>query len=232
MDMNLNYDLKRHTEILGNVSIEIETIADLDKAIDKLCEGVDEKSAEAVFVQDLCPYFGVIWPAARAMSEHLARMGGWLQGKTVLEAGCGMALPSLVAAKLGAKVTATDFHPDVPKFLARNLEINGLKIDYREMDWRQDNSELGTFDFIIGSDILYEASHPKDVARALAAHCRQGSHVILSDPGRVYLQSCVDAILKAGFRHDMFVRTVRDSHSDRAGDNATKEVFLISFQKI
>ncbi|MBI3555768.1 MAG: methyltransferase domain-containing protein [Deltaproteobacteria bacterium] len=228
-----NYDLKRHTELLGKVAIEIETLADLDATINKLCEGVDPKAAEAVFVEDLCPYFGVVWPAARAVSEHLARMGTWLAGKTVLELGCGLALPSLVAAKLGAKVIATDFHPDVPKFLSRNLNHNLLtaaNVEYRAYDWRKE-STLGTFDFVVGSDILYEASHPKDVARSLAAHCARGSHIILGDPGRVYLQRCLDAICALGFQSDIFIKEVSDSHSDRAGDRKTKEVFVISLQK-
>lgn len=228
---NIPYELKRYVEQIGAVSIEIETLADLDKTIDQLCAGIDEKDAEKVFVQDLCPYFGVVWPAARAVSEHVSRMGGWLKGKRVLEVGCGLGLPSLVAAKLGAHVTATDFHPDVPKFLKRNCELNGVSIDYRELDWRAENSGLGTFDFVVGSDILYEASHPKDVAKALAAHCKRESHILLGDPGRVYLQAAVKAIEEAGFRSDTFISEVRDAHSDRAGDKKTKEVFVFSFQK-
>ncbi|MBI3541748.1 MAG: methyltransferase domain-containing protein [Deltaproteobacteria bacterium] len=229
----MKYDLKKHTEQLGPVAVTIETIADLDQAINKLCDGVDDKAAEAVFVEDLCPYFGVVWPAARAVSEHVARMGEWLKGKTVLELGCGLALPSLVAAKLGAKVTATDFHPEVPDFLARNVGHNALtdaNLVYKNYDWRKDES-LGTFDFVVGSDILYEASHPKDVAKALAAHCTRGSHIILGDPGRVYLQSCIDALVALGFRSDMFIKEVPDTHSDRAGDKKTQEVFVFTLQK-
>lgn len=229
---SLSYELKRCREQIGPVTLELETLADLDKTIDQLCEGVDEKDAEKVFINDLCPYFGVVWPAARAAAEHVARMGGWLKGKTVLEVGCGLALPSLVAAKLGARVVATDFHPDVPKFLKLNSELNGVEIEYRELDWRAENSELGTFDFVVGSDILYESSHPKDVARALAAHCKRESHILLSDPGRVYLQAAVKEIEALGFRSDTFISEVRDTHSDRAGDKKTKEVFVFSFQKI
>jgi predicted nicotinamide N-methyase len=228
------YELRRTTERFGDVSLELETLADLDRAIDKLCDGVDEKQVEAVFAEDLCPYFGVIWPAARAVAEHLARMGGWLKDKTVLEVGCGLALPSLVAAKLGARVTATDFHPDVPKFLERNLALNGITsaLSYRELNWREGARDLGEFDFIVGSDILYESGHPKDVARTLAAHCHKGSHIILGDPGRPYLQPCIDALTRAGFRTDTFVREVRDDRADRAGDKKTKEVFVVALQKL
>lgn len=225
------YDLRRTTENIGGVSLELETVADLDQAISKLCEGVDEKDAEAVFVLDLCPYFGVLWPAARALGEHLARMGGWLKGKTVLELGCGLALPSLVSAKLGAQVTATDFHPDVGPFLTKNLVLNGLSLDYRELDWKKENTGLGTYDFVIGSDILYESSHPADVAHQLAAHCKRDGHIILADPGRIYLQPCTDAIKTAGFHGDVFIKEVADPNPNRAGDKKTKEVFVLSFRR-
>jgi predicted nicotinamide N-methyase len=228
------YELKRHTENLGSLSIEIETLADLDATINKLCEGIDEKSAEAIFAEDLCPYFGVVWPAARALAEHLARMGTWLSGKSVIEVGCGLALPSLAAAKLGARVVATDFHPDVPKFLKRNIELNALtstNLEYRNMDWRKPDSSLGHFDFVVGSDILYEAQHPQAVARSLAAYCHRESHIVLTDPGRVYLQSCIDELGKLGFRYDTFIKKVADTHTDRAGDRPTKEVFVFSLQK-
>jgi predicted nicotinamide N-methyase len=226
--------MKRFTEDLGPLKLELETLADLDQAIDKLCEDADANKEGRIY-EDLCPYFGVVWPAARALSQHLARMGGWLKGKTVLELGCGLAIPSLVAAKLGAKVTATDFHPDVPKFLSRNLELNGLSPDsvtYRSLDWHQaQGAVLGTFEFVVGSDVLYEAKHPESLARQLASHCARDGHVLLSDPGRVYLQKFMDEMTVLGFRGDTFVREVADGHSDRAGDKATREVFVIALQR-
>lgn len=227
------YKMKRHTETFGPISLTIETLADLDRAISDLCDGVDEKAQEAVFVEDLCPYFGVVWPAARGVSEHIANMGTWLKGKTVLELGCGLALPSMVAAKLGAKVVATDFHPDVPQFLENNMRLNDLtsaQIEYRNYNWTT-AEPLGQFDFVVGSDVLYESTHPSDVARALAANCARGSHILLGDPGRVYLQPCLDALKELGFRHDFFIRNVLDGHEDRAGDKPTKEVFVVSLQR-
>jgi predicted nicotinamide N-methyase len=225
----LKYDTHIQKESFGPLELTLETVADLDKAIDSLCEGINDEDAEKIFVQDLCPYFGVVWPAARALSTHLARMGEWLKDKTILEVGCGLALPSLISAKLGAKVLATDFHPDVPKFLERNIKHNNLSLEYKSLNWREPNQKLGTFDFIIGSDVLYESSHPKDLAHALIKFCGKDSHILISDPGRAYLQLFTDEMKNLGFQHEVFIHTVLDSHSNRAGDQKTREVFVLSF---
>jgi predicted nicotinamide N-methyase len=216
-------------ERCGGLDLVLETLADLDAAVDELLERARADPGERE--RDLCPYFGVLWPAARGLAGELARRGpGELAGRRVLELGCGLALPALVAAKLGAHVTATDLHPDVPGFLARNLALNGLApdaIEYVELDWR--SGVLGPrFELVVGSDILYEAGHPEPVARALAAHVAPGGRILLADPARAYLQACLDALARLGFRAETEVVAVPDPALDRAGDERSREVFLIA----
>lgn len=212
-------------ERFGTLELTVETLADLDAAVDDLLA----RAGDDELGRDLCPYFGVVWPAARALTGELARRGPRLAGMAVLELGCGLALPALVAARLGARVTATDLHPDVPAFLARNLALNGLApdaLEYLELDWRA-GGLARRFDLVLGSDILYEAGHPGPVARALAAHVAPGGRILLADPGRAYLQPCLDELARLGFRAEHEVVAVADPSLDRAGDANTREVFLI-----
>lgn len=239
--MSARYERKVVQERCGTLTLAVETLADLDAAVDDLIEReVFERQGSAnaegppgALERDLCPYFGVIWPAARALADALARRGRALAEKRVLELGCGLALPSLVAAKLGARVTATDLHPDVPAFLARNLALNALAPDavlYRELDWRA--ARLGPhFDFVVASDILYEADHPAPVAQGLVAHVAPQGCIVLADPGRAYLQACIDALERGGFRAETEVVTVADPSLDRAGDERTREVYLIELER-
>lgn len=218
-------------ERFGSLALTLETLGDLDAAVDELLQRTEQHPEE--LERDLCPYFGVVWPAARALAGKLARRGQELAGKSVLELGCGLALPALVAARLGARVTATDLHPDVPGFLARNLERNDLApdaIEYRELDWRA--SGLGRrFDLVVASDVLYEAAHPGAVARALAAHVEETGRILLADPGRAYLQACLDELARLGFGEQDEVVSVADPDLDRAGDTRTREVFLIELAR-
>lgn len=235
--MSLAYERKVVHERFGALDLTVETLADLDGAVNELLARANDDPGE--LERDLCPYFGVVWPAARALANELARRGTGLAGKpelageSVLELGCGLALPALVAAKLGARVMATDLHPDVPAFLARNLELNGLApeaIEYREHDWRAAALER-TFDLVVGSDILYEAGHPSPVARALAQHVAPGGRILLADPARAYLQACLDELARLGFRAHDEVVAVADPSLDRAGDLRTREVFLIELER-
>lgn len=226
LNAEIPYRLQRQSiSISGDITLDLTSIANLDEAVDHLCENVPAGAEAEARALDLSPYYGVIWASGRGLAEHLAKMGGFLEGKTVLELGCGLALPSIVAAKLGAKVTALDFHPDVPKFLKVNSAQNGVQIDFKLLDWRTPDLDLGKFDFVMGSDILYESSHPETVARQITTHCHRGSHVLLADPGRTYLQSCVDAITAHGYRSDLFIKPSFDPDGDK------RDVFLFSFQR-
>jgi predicted nicotinamide N-methyase len=217
-------------ERCGPFELELETLADLDRAVDELLTRSAARPEE--LERDLCPYFGVLWPAARALAGELARRGPLLAGLSVLELGCGLALPSLVAAKCGARVTATDLHPDVPEFLERNLAHNALAreaIAYRELDWRAVAFET-PHELVLGSDILYEAGHPVPVARALAAMVAPRGSILLADPARAYLQACLDELERLGFQAREEVVAVSDPSLDRAGDVRTREVFLIELR--
>ena len=229
--MSVPYERKIVRERFGEVILVLETLADLDAAVEELLKRTQDRPAE--LERDLCPYFGVVWPAARALAEEMARRGPALAGKSVLEIGCGLALPALVAAKHGARVTATDLHPDVPAFLARNRELNDVgpgALEYLELDWR--TAELPRrFELVVGSDILYEAGHPAPVAHALAAHVAPGGSILLADPARAYLQACLDELARLGFRGRDEVVRVADPSLDRAGDARTREVFLIELHR-
>lgn len=129
------------------------------------------------------PIFGVIWPSSMVLAHHMADYQ--TQGKKILEIGCGMALSSLLLNKQNVDITATDYHPETGAFLLRNTELNkDNAIDYQRIDWADENDELGLFDIIIGSDILYEDEHIKLIADFIESHANASCEIILVDPGR------------------------------------------------
>ncbi|MGQ0666100.1 MAG: class I SAM-dependent methyltransferase [Nitrospiraceae bacterium] len=131
------------------------------------------------------PIFGILWPAGLALAEEMSRFP--IEGKSILEVGCGLGLPSLVLQQRGGDITASDYHPLAEEFLRHNTELNNLApIQFFKASWIEPNLDLGRFDLIIGSDLLYERDHPALLAGFLAHHASQVCQILLADPGRTY----------------------------------------------
>ncbi len=129
------------------------------------------------------PIFGVIWPSSLVLAHFINEHE--TDTKRILEVGCGMALSSLMLNKQCADITATDYHPEVQKFLLRNTLLNQDKaIAFEQVDWSDKEDTLGLFDLIIGSDLLYEDSHIELLASFIDGHANPSCEVILVDPGR------------------------------------------------
>jgi predicted nicotinamide N-methyase len=106
---------------------------------------------EDAFARDeFLPYWAELWPAARALAEALPD----LRGLRVVELGCGLGVPSLVAAARGARVTATDWAADAIALLRDNAARNGVTLAAAVRDWRAPWPER--FDVALAADVLYE----------------------------------------------------------------------------
>ena len=115
---------------------------------------------EQAFARDeFLPYWAELWPAATALASALPN----LAGLRVIELGCGLGLPSLVAAARGADVTATDWADDAVALLRENAARNGLTLRAEVWDWRE--PRLERFDVVLAADVLYER---RNVAPLLA----------------------------------------------------------------
>lgn len=105
---------------------------------------------EAFSRDEFLPYWAELWPASTALAQALPDVAG----RRVVELGCGLGLPSLVAAARGADVTATDWAPDAIELLRENARRNGLVLRVEVRDWREPWEER--FDVALAADVLYE----------------------------------------------------------------------------
>lgn len=125
-----------------------------------------------------------------------------LLGKRVLEIGCGIGLPSLVVKQRGGDITASDYHPLAESFLEENVLLNALEpIEFAAGNWAVDNLNLGEFDLIIGSDVLYEKQHIELLSAFISLHSSRSVEVVIIDPGRGSHRAFARAMEDLGFTH-------------------------------
>ncbi len=184
---------------------EIITICLVDYRICSLLDRqqFDEEDREAMalgITSATWSLFGVVWPASRILAAEVSVAN--LAGKRVLEIGCGIGLASIVLHKMGADITASDYHPRAKEFLNRNVLDNGLSpIKFQAVDFEQTNPLLGKFDLIIASDVLYQPHHAESLASLIAAHSSDDVKVIVVDPGRENRARFTHNMIALGYRH-------------------------------
>ena len=172
------YDTHIRTHRFGGDDYRIRSLIDAQQFADPdhVAERIGISSAQWAL-------FGHVWPSGRLLAETMATHE--IAGKRILEVGCGIGLASLVLRRRGADIVASDYHPLAEVFLAYNAALNDLAaVPYRTVRWDQHNGNLGRFDLIIGSDILYERNHAQLLAGLLSRLASEAAEVLITDPGR------------------------------------------------
>lgn len=144
--------------------------------------------------------FGQLWPASKALARAVKRID--VEGRRIIELGCGLGLPSLVLQSRGADVTASDRHPLSESFLDYNATLNSVPLlSYLDLDWDDENiaTTAGQFDVIIGSDILYEPNHAQMLVGLINRLATPKAKVLITCPGRGYRNRFSRLLKTSGF---------------------------------
>jgi predicted nicotinamide N-methyase len=144
-------------------------------------EAAELPDAGAVEWAPLAPYWSVLWRSGVALARELD--GVALRGLRVVELGCGLAVPSIAAARGGAAVLATDACAEALTLVARNARANGVRVETAMVDWAEPDELVrrAPFDLVLAADVLYERA---SVALLLSLLPRLAPEAFVADPGR------------------------------------------------
>jgi predicted nicotinamide N-methyase len=144
-------------------------------------ESAELPDAGAVEWAPVAPYWSVLWRSGVALACELD--GVALRGRRVVELGCGLAIPSIAAARAGAAVLATDACAEALALVARNADANDVHIETATVDWAEADELLrrAPFDLVLAADVLYERA---SVALLLKLLPQLASEAWLAEPGR------------------------------------------------
>ena len=172
---------------IGGRPVSIWRPPDMESLIDLSAFEADER----------IPYWADVWESAIVLAEDLAAMDG--RGKTLLELGCGLGLPAIVAARAGFTVTATDYEETALEGVRYNADRNAVTgLRTRVLDWRNIPDDLGTFDLVVAADVLYEAHHPAALAATVFRTLAPSGLGLVADPCRAKAAGFAPAARAAG----------------------------------
>jgi predicted nicotinamide N-methyase len=161
----------------------------------------------------VAPYWSVLWRSGVALAHELD--GAPLRGVRVVELGCGLALPSIAAARAGADVLATDEAPEALALAERNADANGVRLATAQANWSEPDEllRLGPFDVVLAADVLYERT---SLATLLALLPRLAPEAWIADPGRPAASAFLEQA-EARWPVDTRVRGIVSIHRLRPG---------------
>jgi predicted nicotinamide N-methyase len=183
-------DLVAEPIAVGDLQLTLLRPADPEALVDE----------EAFAADEFLPYWAELWPSSVALAHLLSGLD--VAGARVLELGCGLGLPSLVAALRGADVVASDWSADAIELLARNADANGATRLRAVVAAWSDPAALGReeFDLVLAADVLYEERNVPALLRALGRLARLDGTALVVDPGRRHATGFVPAARAAGWR--------------------------------
>lgn len=158
---------------------------------------IDEQDFER---DERLPYWAELWPSALALARLLSNLD-LLSGKHAVELGCGIGLPSIVAAARGADTLATDHYRAALEFTAYNARANlveGLKTAH--LDWHAPTEDLSRFDLVLAADVLYERRNVLALAELISRLLVPDGEMILADPRRAYAGEFLEFMEGRGLR--------------------------------
>ncbi len=189
------YRIRYQTVEIGDLDIHLRTLRDLNQYSDE-----SGAAARAEIPPATWPLFGVVWASSQVLANYM--LGFDTARLRILEVGCGIGLTSLLLQSRHADITATDRHPEVAGFLEANARLNHLqKIPYYQCDWKNHDDQLGQFDLILGSDLVYEPGHPELLSAFIDHHARQRCEVVTVGPGRREQSRFDHCMSDRGYRH-------------------------------
>ena len=167
------------------------------------------------------PYWAELWPSAVALSHYLVRHLD-LEGRRVLELGCGLGLVSVVAALQGARVLCTDHEEAALAFARRNVRGNACRgVRFRLVDWYRPALRR-RYDCILGADVIYEARSFAPLVALLQRYLARGGTAVIAEPGRINAPPFFRLLKQRGFVYRRHTQRVQWEGTQRVAINVIR----------
>ncbi len=224
---------------IGALRIDLTVIENLDELFEALVnKGTDHPDV----VDERIPYWADLWASAIGLSRYLAGNQSFVKEKNVLEIGCGLGLPAIVAGKLGAAHTiATDYLPEALDFAQLNWEQNLPleNVEFRVLDWRNipknfpnrmdrvgEEAPQYKADILLAADVAYEKRAFEPLINAFHQLLKPDGRILIAEPNRFISKDFFENITNQGFSVN---KTTLDV--ERRGHVFTVNIFELNYAR-
>ena len=204
-----SYSFKINSISIGNHTVRIAQLENPEALFDEL---LNNHSEHEDIIDERIPYWGELWPSSIGLSEFLSAFPELVQGKKVIEIGCGLGLAGIVAVKCGAEVTLTDYLPAAIEFATYNWELNfSSQPQVKILDWRSPKG-FTPADVLLASDVAYESRSFKPLLKAMKMLINKNGKIIISEPNRNFAKEFINEFKNEKFSVTSEIRNiVKDS---------------------
>lgn len=115
-------------------------------------------------------------------NRFILRQMGDIQGKLLLDLGCGAGENSVYFAKKGARCVATDYSPGMVDVALKLAAANGVTIEGRTANAMALNFPDNTFDLVYASNLLHHIPDPKIALKEMHRVLKPGGKACFWDP--------------------------------------------------
>lgn len=229
----LEYATETRLWTMGDIRLKLTGLINVEQSIDQVIEWLEAKGSDPAEIEQLAPYFGVVWPSALALCAYLAQpeIKQQINGRDVIELGCGLAVPSILCSKVGGYCTVVDSHPSVANFLRQNVTQNEpvhltlMSPDDARKNFRDSKRR---FDWVLASDVLYDRTLAQEFADMFCEFANPDGRCVITDPGRAYLQEFVSAMKQRGWIDELSSWTVPAAQSPLGKPS---DIFVLVFKR-
>ena len=117
-------------------------------------------------------------------NRFILRQLGDVNGKYLLDLGCGAGENSVYFALLGARCVATDYSPGMVEVALRLAEMNGVQIEGRTINAMEIDFPDNTFDIVYASNLLHHIPDPEMTLKEMHRVLKPGGKACFWDPLR------------------------------------------------
>lgn len=160
-------------------------------------------AAETGDADPALPFWAFPWAGGLGLARYLLEHPDEVTGRRVLDLAAGSGLVGLVAARLGATVTAVDTDPFAEAAARLNALANDLRLAIRREDLL--DGRPPAVDVILAGDVCYEETMAGRAIVWLRQAASAGTRVLLGDPGRTYLPADLErlAVIEVGTSREL-----------------------------